>query len=87
MGLFYHALLEEKRPPLEALRVAQLYLYRHPEEVPELARRVDRGGAPLLGKGVKFPNSEAKPTPAPTGDRKRAAAKDWAAFVLSGVGG
>src|SRR5262249_12875435 len=41
MTLFYHYLWEEKRPPLEALRQAQLTLYRHPEQIASLAR--DRG--------------------------------------------
>jgi len=85
MGLFYHALLEEKLPPLQALQAAHLYLYRHPNKIPELAKRVERG-APLVAKGVKLPDPEAKPTLPPTGERKRAAVKDWAGFVLSGVG-
>ena len=31
-------------------------------------------------------DSDPKPAPPSTGDRKQAAVKDWAAFVLSGVG-
>jgi len=85
MGLFYHYLLEEKLPPLEALRAAQLYLHRHPEEIQELARRVDRG-VPLVAKGGKAPEPEPKPIRPATGERKRAAVRDWAGFVLSGVG-
>jgi len=85
MGLFYHALLEEKLPPLQALQAAQLYLYRHPNEIPELAKRVERG-APLVAKGVKVAEPDPKPVaPAPSG-RQRVAVKDWAGFVLSGVG-
>src|SRR5439155_24744449 len=30
MALFYDELLTKQRPPLEALRQAQLYVYRHP---------------------------------------------------------
>jgi CHAT domain-containing protein len=85
MGLFYHALLEEKQSPLDALRSAQLYLYRHPEKVSELAQRLERG-APLLAQGVKVAQPETKPKPPPTVENKRAAVKDWAAFVLSGIG-
>jgi CHAT domain-containing protein/Tfp pilus assembly protein PilF len=81
MGLFYRELLDGGKSPLEALRSAQLYLYRHPGEIKNLADR----GPPLLAKGGKLPEPEPKPDPKPT-DRKRAAVKDWAAFVLSGVG-
>src|SRR5438067_12073441 len=38
MALFYHHLWEEKRPPLEALRQAQLAVYHHPERIGALAR-------------------------------------------------
>src|SRR5262245_66614408 len=39
MGLFYRNLWVEKKAPLEALRQAQLYLLRHPEALPVLAKR------------------------------------------------
>ena len=68
MGLFYHALLVDRQPPREALRSAQLYLYRHPEEVPELARRLERG-APLLAQGVKVAQPETNPAPRPYASR------------------
>src|SRR5262249_9197549 len=38
MAVFYHELWAEGRAPREALRRAQLALYRHPREVPALAR-------------------------------------------------
>jgi CHAT domain-containing protein len=85
MGLFYQALLVDKLPPLEALRAAQLYLYRHPEEIPDLVQRLDRG-APLLAQGIKVSQPYTKPTVPPMSERKRGSARDWAAFVLSGVG-
>jgi tetratricopeptide (TPR) repeat protein len=85
MGLFYHGLLEKKLPPLEALRSAQLYLSRHPEQIPELSKRLDRG-APLVTQGAPYPEPDPKPLPSPTGDTKRAPVKSWAGFVLSGVG-
>jgi CHAT domain-containing protein len=84
MGLFYHALLVDKQTPLEALRSAQLYLYRHPEKVSELAQRLERG-APQLAQGVKVAQPDTTPTP-PTVENKRSAVKDWAAFVLSVIG-
>src|SRR5262249_38779105 len=33
MALFYHQLWQENQPPLEALRRAQLALYRHPQDI------------------------------------------------------
>jgi CHAT domain-containing protein len=74
MGLFYHQLWHEGKTPLEALRQAQLTLYRHPERIPALAR--ERG--PDFAKASRLPA-------APTGEA-RAAARLWAGFVLSGSG-
>jgi CHAT domain-containing protein/Tfp pilus assembly protein PilF len=73
-ALFYHELWGRKKPPVEALRRAQLTVYRHPERVADLAR--ERG--PNLTKAVQLA------APAPPG--QRAAVSRWAAFVLSGVG-
>jgi CHAT domain-containing protein len=78
MALFYHHLWAEGRPPLQALRQAQLALYRHPERIPVLAR----GRLPDFDKevpGVAPPPPAERPKgPAPV--------KHWAAFVLSGCG-
>jgi CHAT domain-containing protein/tetratricopeptide (TPR) repeat protein len=74
MALFYDRLLRKKEPPLEALRQAQLFLYRHPERIKDLAER----GAPRLDLAVPAPRTPAA--------GKRADAKDWAGFVLSGLG-
>jgi len=78
MALFYHKLWQEKKPPLAALREAQLTLYHHPERIASLAK--ERG--PDFDKLVKLPATppkEAKPA-------NKASVKLWAAFVLSGAG-
>jgi CHAT domain-containing protein len=76
MGLFYHQLWVKKQPPLEALRQAQLYVYRHPEQIAALAKRsIDFTETDLPRETTK---------PAPKG--KRAPTSQWAAFVLSGLG-
>src|SRR5262249_8660981 len=83
MARFYYELWEQKRAPLEALRAAQLTLYRHPELIPVLAGG-DRG-APKFKEAVTLPVTAvagAQPA-APAG---KAHAKLWAAFVLSGLG-
>ncbi len=72
MRLFYYKLWKEKKPPLEALREAQLYLYRNPTKIKDLAR------APNFDKTIKLDNS--------TPSTKRSPTRDWAAFVLSGLG-
>jgi CHAT domain-containing protein len=79
MAVFYHELWVHQRPPLQALRRAQLALYGHPQEVKALAR----------GRGPDFDQTVKRVTqPPPKADRpaKRAAVRDWAAFVLSGPG-
>lgn len=76
MKLFYRNLWQENMPPLEALRQAQLYVYRHPEQIETLA--ATRG--PAFDKATKLPQS-AKQTTTTT-----VRARDWAGFVLSGSG-
>jgi CHAT domain-containing protein/Flp pilus assembly protein TadD len=71
MTLFYTNLWREKLTPQEALRQAQLYLYRHPGQVKQLARR-DFEEVPLPREGAN-----------PQGPRARTA--QWAAFTFSGV--
>jgi CHAT domain-containing protein/tetratricopeptide (TPR) repeat protein len=78
MALFYHKLWREKKAPLEALREAQLALYRHPDHIGALAR--ERGLN--FDKVVRLP--AAAPADAPPGGR--APVKQWAAFTLSGPG-
>jgi tetratricopeptide (TPR) repeat protein len=73
MAVFYDELLRQKKPPLEALRQAQLTVYRHPGQLRELAER-----GPVRVKQAP---------PGAATDSARAATKDWAGFVLSGLGG
>jgi CHAT domain-containing protein/Tfp pilus assembly protein PilF len=77
MSLFYHHLWVKGQKPLEALRNAQLALYRHPSEVSALAK----GRGPDFDKVVKRvtrPPAKRRKGPGPV--------KHWAAFVLSGAG-
>jgi tetratricopeptide (TPR) repeat protein/CHAT domain-containing protein len=81
MVQFYHELLVNNRPPIEALGEAQLALYRHPELIPALAGSrgpIDQAKAVKVGSKAAEPNAGAKSSRAP--------AKLWAAFVLSGLG-
>jgi tetratricopeptide (TPR) repeat protein/CHAT domain-containing protein len=81
MALFYEKLWRQRKPPLEALREAQLALYRRPELVGKLAAA---RGTPDFDKLVRLPEpvlaSDGSPTP------RCAPARQWAAFVLSGDG-
>jgi CHAT domain-containing protein len=75
MALFYRNLWEKKLDPAEALRQAQLTLYRNPQAVAVAKRR-----------GADFSESdlpEVKPEPA--GTPKQSPAAHWAAFTFSGV--
>jgi tetratricopeptide (TPR) repeat protein len=82
MAKFYHALWKEGKPPLAALRVAQLTILRHPELVPDLA---GQRGPIKLAQAVKVPVPPARPA-APDKAGKSSVTKLWAAFFLSGVG-
>jgi tetratricopeptide (TPR) repeat protein len=73
MAVFYHELLQNGQSPVQALRRAQLYLYRHPGEIKELAER----GPPR--KGIVDIDGQER-------GGARAAIKDWAGFILSGSG-
>jgi CHAT domain-containing protein len=80
MVLFYRHLWGRKPlPPGEALRQAQLALYRHPQHVKDWSA----GRGPNLK--IVLPGSSTK-EPDKTTTAKRAPAKSWAAFVLSGPG-
>jgi CHAT domain-containing protein len=74
MAKFYHELWVNKRPPIEALREAQLTIYRRPELIPELA----------VARGLKLEPVAAAPKS--TATAKTAPAMLWAGFVFSGVG-
>jgi CHAT domain-containing protein len=77
MALFYRNLWEKDLPPVEALRQAQLEIYRHPEKIPELAEG-------FRGKFAEVPGTEEAPVK-PGADGK-AHPRLWAAFTLSGPG-
>jgi CHAT domain-containing protein/tetratricopeptide (TPR) repeat protein len=84
MEEFYRNLWEKKLTKREALRQAQLTLWRNPQRVASLTAQ---------GKGERGPDlSNPKPrTPVPaerpgTSGPARASVKQWAAFVLSGLG-
>jgi tetratricopeptide (TPR) repeat protein/CHAT domain-containing protein len=80
MAIFYDHLWRQNKPPIEALRAAQLALYHDPKLAGKLARA---RGTPDFDKLVRRP----EPVAAPGGpEPRRADAKDWAAFVLSGWG-
>ncbi|HLW65441.1 MAG TPA: CHAT domain-containing tetratricopeptide repeat protein [Gemmataceae bacterium] len=80
MAKFYHELWVNKKPPIEALREAQLTIYYHPDLIPDLA---GERGAPKLKEAVTVKNES---TAQARDVRKRADTKLWSAFVLSGVG-
>jgi CHAT domain-containing protein len=74
MALFYRNLWEGKLDPVQALRQAQLELYRRPGRVNEIVTRADGWTPePLPEEG---PNAAAGP---------RARTALWAAFTFSGV--
>lgn len=95
MELFYRNLWEERMPPLEALRQAQLAVYRHPERIEQAASRGRPSGStasasPVASGPTRGP-APGGPVELPGGMRARsrvvhAATRQWAAFVLSGAG-
>jgi CHAT domain-containing protein len=75
MALFYANLWEKKLDPAEALRRAQLTLYRNPTAVSVAKRR-----------GVDFTESDLpKVDDKPQEKARRAPTAQWAAFTFSGV--
>ena len=97
MELFYRNLWRKEMPPLEALRQAQLAIYRHPELIRLVATRGPTFDAPVSPCGpvaatapTRGPVS-AEATELPDGGHIRprpphAPTKQWAAFILSGAG-
>lgn len=77
MALFYRNLWEEGLPPAEALRRAQLELYRGPGRVAELAKG-------FRGTFKEVPGSGAAPPAADAAGKAHPLV--WAAFTLSGPG-
>jgi CHAT domain-containing protein len=78
MRILYHCYRVQKCSPMQALRRAQLFLYRHPEHFEELGN-VSRGSIVLVAERIKRLDLQ-KPPSSP------AATRHWAAFVLSGAG-
>jgi CHAT domain-containing protein len=79
MVLFYRYLAEEKLPPIQALRRAQLALYHNPGQI---AKWSQGGRGPNLKEiytGTGKPPAESKPS-------GKTPARLWAAFTLSGTG-
>ncbi len=87
MALFYEQLLHNHTPPLEALRAAQLFIYRNPGLIKEVVER----GAPLPSKAKSLSGSakveEALKRPErPEESGRHSPVKNWAGFILSGPG-
>jgi CHAT domain-containing protein len=76
MALFFRNLWEKNMSPVEALRQAQLEIYRHPDKIPELAEG-------FRGKFEEVPGSGEEVKPSKDG---KAHPRLWAAFTLSGPG-
>jgi CHAT domain-containing protein len=81
MAKFHHELWVSKRPPIDALREAQLLVARRPDLVDSLSG--ERGAVRLKEAVTVAPGTE-RPAGAARGERLPA--KLWAAFVLSGPG-
>jgi CHAT domain-containing protein len=80
MRLFYEQLLEHDLPPIEALREAQLKIYRDPA-LATPGRNAQRG--PRIGPGTP----DHAPSPADPRPRShRLHPERWAGFMLSGIG-
>jgi CHAT domain-containing protein/tetratricopeptide (TPR) repeat protein len=87
MVRFYGYLFAEEKarrlPPIEALRRAQLDIYRHPELIPAWAKGEQR--APGPPRPATTPAPPETPPELLTSDG-RAPIRLWAAFTLSGAG-
>jgi CHAT domain-containing protein len=76
MALFYRHLWADKLPPREALRRAQLALYRHPDLIGALATK----------RGADFTETDLPAATAPTpAAGPTATTSQWAAFQISGA--
>jgi CHAT domain-containing protein len=77
MALFYRNLWDRELPPIEALRQAQLEIYRHPEKIADLA-------ASFRGKFAEITGTVEGADP--LGPQGKTHPRLWAAFTLSGPG-
>jgi CHAT domain-containing protein len=82
-GHLFHEDQGQRLPPIEALRRAQLELYRHPELIPDWARGEQR--APGKPRPATTPPPPETPPELVT-SAGRAPVRLWAAFTLSGAG-
>jgi CHAT domain-containing protein/Tfp pilus assembly protein PilF len=76
MALFYQNLWDKKLPPIEALRQAQLEIFRHPERIGTLTAELRGTFTEVAGSGVELPTALGG----------TAHPRIWAAFTLSGLG-
>ena len=76
MTLFYRGLWVENLSPAEALRKAQLTIYRNPHWIPALARL----------RTADFAETDLPKAAEPTEKGRTASTRQWAAFTLSGLG-
>jgi CHAT domain-containing protein len=76
MKLFFKKLWLESKPPIAALREAQLFVYHNPDSIRHVAS----------ARGLNFGTEKPVQPATPGRGGERAATKLWAAFVLSGVG-
>ncbi len=92
MLLFYHHLASGK-PPIDALREAQLFLLRNPDAFQLLAKQHAPTDVAKLVAGrprgddhdPDFPPRKSNPRPK-VGEAKPGSTRDWAVFILSGIG-
>src|SRR5262249_11051803 len=89
MERFYTQLWEKKRPPMQALRQAQLFVMKHPAQVEKRARELRtvllaRGVSEeaLASRGIGKKAREVTFTPEAA---RRSPVAWWAPWVLSGV--
>jgi CHAT domain-containing protein len=82
MTRFYHELWDNHEPPLEALALAQRFVSRRPDLIPDLA---GVRGAANADKAVRASLTEPPPKEARPG-LGRLPPKYWAAFQLYGTG-
>jgi CHAT domain-containing protein/Tfp pilus assembly protein PilF len=90
MSVFYKYLWEDDLPKAEALRQAQLEVYRHPQMIQDWKNGKNLPAA-SKERGPDLANPKPR-TPLPAGDattgsKGKARIKQWAAFVLSGDAG
>jgi CHAT domain-containing protein len=81
MTIFYDRLWKRGKPPIEALREAQLTLYRNPDLAGELAAA---RGTPDFDKLLRQP--QPVPDHNVSSPARHAPVRQWAAFMLSGDG-